>query len=95
MTTTIVQRLLIAASATLAGCASTATPEFDAHFGQAVLAARAMQTLNPIAASNQDPVLGLDGKAANEAIGRYHDSFKAPPPTFNVINIGGGISSGG
>ena len=54
-----------------------------------------MQTINPDASRNPDPVFGLDGKAANEAIGRYQDSFKTPPPTFNVINIGGGITGGG
>lgn len=95
MTTTIVQRLLVIASATLAGCASTATPNLDARFGEAVLAARATQTINPDASLNQDQVAGLDGKAAKEAIGRYNDSFKTPPPTFNVINIGGSIAGSG
>lgn len=91
-TTTIAQRLLVAAAATLAGCASTTTPNLDSRFGEAVLAARATQTMNPMASSNPDPVSGLDGKAASEAIGRYYDSFKAPPPTFEVINIGGNIT---
>lgn len=92
MTTTLIQRLLVVAAATLAGCASTATPNLDARFGEAVLEARATQTINPDASRNQDPVFGLDGKAASEAIGRYNDSFRTPPPTFNVINIGGSIA---
>lgn len=94
MSTAILQRLLAGAALTLAGCA-TSTPNLDAHFGEAVLAARAQQTINPNASLNTDPVAGLDGRAAKEAMGRYHDSFKTPPPTFNVINIGGGITGNG
>lgn len=84
------QVLLVGAAIGTAGCAST-TPNLDAHFGQAVLAARAQQTINPDASLNSDPVTGLDGRAAREVMVRYHDSFKTPPPTFNVINIGGGL----
>lgn len=75
-----------------AGCATT-TPEYDKHFGEAVRASRAQQTINPDASRNSDQVAGIDGQAANEAMGRYHDSFKSPPPTFNVINIGKGLST--
>lgn len=94
MTPSFAQWLLVATAATLAGCAN-APSNLDAHFGEAVLTARAAQTMNPDASRNQDPARGLDGISAREAIGRYQDSFKAPPPTFNVINIGGGISGGG
>lgn len=73
----------------LTGCAST-TPELDAKFGDAVRAARDKQILNPAASANQDPVLGVDGKAAVSAQDRYNDSFKAPPKTFEVI--GGSVS---
>lgn len=76
------------AAAVLAGCSST-TPNYDKLFGEAVRTARAQQTVNPEASRNPDPVAGLDGPAAKEAMERYHDSFKSPPPTFNVINIGG------
>jgi hypothetical protein len=85
--------VVLALSATLTGCASS-TPNFDAHFGEAVMAARAQQTINPRASLNTDPVSGLDGRAARDAMGRYHESFKTPPPTFNVINIGGGLGGG-
>jgi hypothetical protein len=27
-------------------------------------------------------------------MGQYRESFRTPPPTFNVINIGGGITGG-
>lgn len=72
----------------MAGCASN-TPNYDAKFGDAVRAALQSQTLNPGAAVNQDPVLGLDGKAAANALERYQDSFKSPPRVVEVINIGG------
>jgi hypothetical protein len=75
----------------LTGCA--ATPQYDQLFGNAVREAKQRMTLNPARAST-DPVAGLDGPAAHEAQLRYQESFKAPPPVVNVINIGGGISGG-
>jgi hypothetical protein len=73
----------------LSACAVPTTPNYDANFGEAVRQARAVQTLNPEASRNTDPVAGIDGQAAATAIDRYHDSFKAPPKTFDVFNIGG------
>ena len=73
------------AAALLGGCAATPTPVLDQSFGRAVDAAKSQQTINPAASRNTDPVRGIDGAAAKEAIGRYQDSFKAPPPTFDVI----------
>jgi hypothetical protein len=75
----------------LGGCA--ATPQYDQVFGNAVREAKQRMTLNPNRAST-DPVAGMDGVAAQEAQLRYHDSFRAPPPVTNVINIGGAISQG-
>lgn len=93
-----ISRTLVAAAVTavsaLAGCASP-TPNLDAHYGEAVLQAKAQQTINPDASKNMDPVAGIDGRAARSAMTNYQKSFTAPPPTFNVINIGGGISAGG
>jgi len=77
----------------LAGCA-TNTPYIDQHFGEAVNAAKAQQTINPDASQNTDPVAGVDGQAANAAIDRYHKSFVQPPVTPNVFNIGVGASTG-
>lgn len=82
-----------AALLALAGCAATTTPVLDQHFGAAVNAAKAQQTINPQASLNPDPAAGLDGRSAREAMGRYYDSFKTPPPSaINVINIGGSMS---
>lgn len=74
----------------LAGCATSNTPNYDARFGHAVRQARQAMTLNPGAGLAATP-MALDGKAAREATERYHDSFKAPPPVMNVINIGGAV----
>lgn len=73
---------------------STPSPRVDAQFGSAVRQNIAAQTINPNAGKNADQVAGVDGTAGVSAMERYHDSFKAPPPTFNVINIGGGIAGG-
>lgn len=82
--------LALVLPALVAGCASSPTPNYDARFGDAVRQARQQMTLNP-APPSADPVTGMDGKVAQEAVGRYHESFKAPPPVVNVINIGGAI----
>lgn len=79
----------------LGGCATpTPTPILDSHFGEAVRTARALQTLNPEASLNMSSVTGLDGQASKEAIARYQASFKTPPPSMNVINIGGSMTGG-
>lgn len=80
--------------ALVAGCANSPTPNYDARFGDAVRQARLMMTLTPDAAALPAPT-GMDGKAAVEALGRYQDSFKKPPPVVNVINIGGQSGNGG
>lgn len=84
--------LLVLAPVWLAGCAST-TPEYDKRFGDAVRLARQQMTINPEAGNRADPVAGLDGPSAREAVQRYQDSFKAPPPVNNVINIGGAVGN--
>jgi hypothetical protein len=76
-----------ALSVMLTACVAN-TPEWDQHFGESVRAAIALQTINPNAAKNTDPVLGIDGKAANETMGRYQTTFKDPPPTANSFTIG-------
>lgn len=84
---------LAAASCTalLTACAAT-TPALDANFGDAVRQARAAQTLNPTASANRDPVLGIDGRAGAAAQDRYQESFRSPPKTFEITNIGGGLT---
>jgi hypothetical protein len=79
----------------LGGCAASPAPNYDAKFGDAVRQARQLMTLNPDAGKGPGPAVGVDGKAAAAAMGRYQESFKAPPPVVNVINIGGGVGAGG
>ncbi len=74
--------------ALLGGCAST-TPEYDKRFGDAVRQSRLQMTINPNAGSTADAALGLDGPSAREALVRYQNTFKTPPPVTNVISIGG------
>ena len=77
----------------MAGC-STVTPNYDAKFGDAVREAKLKMTINPDAGKNPDQVAGMDGKAGRDTIILYQDTFKAPPPVVNVINIGGGLGGG-
>ena len=79
----------------LSGCTTPLTPEYDAKFGVAVREARLQMTIDPEAGKNPDLALGLHGGAAKETLIRYQNSFKAPPPVTNVINIGGSLGSGG
>lgn len=75
----------------LVGCASE-TPNLDKHFGDAVNAAKAQQTINLDAPRNAKMEVGIDGQAANAAVDNYHKSFVQPPATNNVFNIGVGAS---
>lgn len=87
--------ILCAAFGALAGGCVSPTPQLDSHFGESVRMARAQMTLNPDASRDTDPVAGIDGKAAEKAMGRYEKSFQEPPPVTNVINIGGSLAGGG
>ena len=78
----------------LAACATSATPDYDARFGDAVREARQRQALNAGAPPQATPPDGLDGKSAQDAITLYQKTFKAPPPVVNVINIGGPLGGG-
>lgn len=83
----LVSMLLMAGAMT--GCANPA-PQWESRFGDAVRTARVQQTLNPDAGRGPAGEATTDGFAATESIGRYHDSFKAPPPTFEVLFSSGG-----
>jgi type IV pilus biogenesis protein CpaD/CtpE len=86
--------LSILVSIGLVGCASPA-PKLDDNFGKAVNAAKAQQIINPDASLNTDPVAGVDGKAADAAMSRYHRSFVQPVATPNVFTIGVGSGATG
>jgi hypothetical protein len=78
-----------------AGCAHTVAPRNEARFGDAVRAARLAMTIDSGAGERGGLAAGIDGRAAQESMKRYHNSFKEPPPVTNVINIGGAMGGGG
>lgn len=78
----------------VAGCAHTVAPHNEKRFGEAVREARLAMTIDPNAGRRGDPAAGIDGRAAQESMQRYHNSYKEPPPVTNVINIGGPIGGG-
>lgn len=77
---------------TLAGC-MTSTPIYDKHFGEAVRSVQAMQTLNPNASANTDPVTGVDGRAATAALDRYNAQFVKPSADVSAFTVGVGSGS--
>ena len=90
--------LKIIAASTLVGiltaCVETA-PRYEAEFGIATRATLNSQIINPDAGNNPDPVAGLDGRAARDAINNYQKSFAEPRPTENGFNIGVGTGNSG
>lgn len=71
----------LGAALALAGALSACThsaPVWEQSFGQSVRTAVALQTANPDAVRNADPVAGIDGRAAVAAQKRYEASFRAP-----------------
>jgi hypothetical protein len=79
----------------LGGCATSVTPNYDLKFGDALREAKLQMIIDPDAGKNPDMALGINGAAARETIVRYQNSFRAPPPVTNVINIGGSVGAGG
>lgn len=73
----------------LTGCA-TRTPYLDSQFGQSVRLLNAQQTINPQAALNNNPVNGLDGKAAANGYVNYEKSYEKPIPQQSSFTIGVG-----
>ena len=80
--------VLLAVPPWLAACAVSSTPGYDPQFGDAVRQARQRQTLHPDAGTAA-AVQGLEGRTVEEALTLYRNSFRAPPPVVNVINLGG------
>jgi len=76
--------------AALGGCAATASPEWDARFGDSARALKAQQLIDPAAPSrNAQTIRPTDGRSVREAGERYVETYRSPPPT-TVINIGVG-----
>lgn len=71
----------------LAGCVAT-SPNWEARFGEAARVTTAQQIISPEASQNSDPVAGVDGKAASEAMHGYAKSFSEPEPQPSLLTIG-------
>ena len=72
----------------LGGCAATASPDWDARFGDSVRILKAQQLIEPDAPTrNAQAIPPTDGRTVHEAMIRHVESYRSPPPT-TVINIG-------
>ena len=69
-------------------------PRYDSEFGNTIRNTMNAQVINPSAGNNNDPVAGIDGRAARDAINNYQKSFSTPPPAANVFNLGVGADGG-
>ena len=76
----------------LLSCAGPSPSRLQMDFGTSAKLAVVNQTLDPEAGKNLEPVMGMDGKAAEGAMEKYREGFKkpAPPPTysFTIEGIG-------
>jgi type IV pilus biogenesis protein CpaD/CtpE len=93
MTTLKIATVLVSVAA-LCACVEPA-PRYEAEFGNSIRATLNAQIINPDAGNNPDPVAGLDGRAARDAINNYQKSFAKPEPAPNVFTLGVGASDTG
>ena len=90
MASIITRSMLLALLAgAMQGCVSS-MPHWDRAFGHAVRSNTAAQVLDPGAAANAGPVLGIDGAAARSAHERYRRSFAQPEQGQPAPLIGSG-----
>ena len=61
----------------------------DKNWGRSYETAKYRQMLNPEASKNPDPVVGLDGQAAESNVEKYRDSFKekSRQETVNILQL--------
>lgn len=72
----------------LGGCAASASPDWDAQFGDRVRSLNAQQLITPQAPTNNAQATpSTDGRSTREAMNRHVESYRSPPPT-TVINVG-------
>ena len=77
---TIALAMACAMLALFAGCSSSGPVHeetlLEKNWGRSVETAKYNQILNPDAGKNLAPVEGLDGKAADNSVQKYENSFK-------------------
>lgn len=83
----------IGSVALLSACVST-TPNLDTTFGEATRQTLRQQIINPQAGNDNNPVAGVDGRAARDAVDNYYKSF-ANPERSRDLSIGEGAANGG
>jgi hypothetical protein len=75
------------------GCSQNTTlhksTELDDNWGRSYETAKYRQILNPEASKNLDPVVGLDGQAADASVKKYRDTFKEKrrQETTNILKL--------
>ena len=84
--------IVIIALAISLGCAGKPAQRetmLDKHWGSSFESAKYNQLLNPDAGKNLDPVVGLDGAAAQQTMDRYREGSqgKAQKKVYN-LNLG-------
>jgi hypothetical protein len=85
--------ILAIVSFILMGCAGNLPePErfriLSSQWGRSFESAKRNQILNPEAAGNQDPVVGLDGPATETTVDRYRKSFEQEKKREVRSNLG-------
>lgn len=91
-----IKLIALASLALLGACATSTTPRVDEKFGESMTILKAQQTLDTNASrNNNDPVLGIDGRAAKGALDNYRESFRKPPAEFANLPIFGGVGGAG
>ena len=84
---------LIVGGIVITGCAGPSM--LDQNWGRSVETARFDQTLNPKAGENLQPVTGLDGQSAENALDAYRGSFKVEDKSagYNIKLTGIGMNN--
>ena len=91
-------------SVSLWGCAGNVpeaqrTDYLNMNYGKSFKSAKNNQILNPDAGNNLEPVVGLNGEAAENGVDKYKKSFekqamerevKSGAKTFNILDTGSG-----
>jgi len=79
----------LASALLIAGCGMT---RLERDFGTSHKLARFNQTLNPEAEKNLDPVVGMNGQAAQHVMEKYNKEFEkvtvTPVYSINIGNLG-------
>ena len=74
-----------------AGCATKSSSELTANWGTSLAEAQNQQILNHEASKNLDPVVGVDGKSAENILERYENSFKKVAPVYSLDSGSEGV----